>query len=273
MKELNVSWHLDNNCPGEFKPDLPNSKSRRKMEKIASFSSLKPSQPPERLPALNYSMLKDPALRKKLADLGIPSHGNRQMLERRHKEWLTIWNANCDSANPKKKSELKRDLDIWERAQGTLASSTSRAAVLGSQIKDKDFDGEVWAAKHDDSFRDLIARARRSRDKVKGRVTELPTEAAMDTHVEGPLTKSAVVIDPEMKQSYASSSPKDPNPLPKLLSSHEVYGRVDSQPKPPDIPNVARNMPVELVGSDLDSDIIITGSASTEPPKASPSVS
>ena len=112
-------------------------------------------------------MLKEPQLRKKLQELGISTAGSRQMLERRHKEWMTIWNANCDSLHPRRKADLLHDLDVWERTLGTRAPTSSRSIHLGTQIKDKDFDGAAWAAKHDTSFRDLIASARKNRPKVR----------------------------------------------------------------------------------------------------------
>lgn len=115
-----------------------------------------------RLPAVNYSMLKEQALRKKLSEAGISSQGPRNLLERRHKEWITLWNANCDSAQPKKRSQLLQDLDVWEKTQGTRVMTGSKGAQIAAAIKDKDFDGVAWAAKHESSFKDLIASARKS---------------------------------------------------------------------------------------------------------------
>lgn len=91
------------------------------------------------------------------------------MLERRHREWVMIWNANCDSQRPRRRADLKHDLDVWERTLGSragtsLAAGTANAA--GAQIRDKDFDGAAWATKHQGSFRDLIADARRTRSRA-----------------------------------------------------------------------------------------------------------
>jgi len=107
-----------------------------------------------------------------MTELGLSTAGNRQMLERRHQEWVHIWNANCDSANPKKRSELLHDLNVWERTIGSRAPTSSRAAQVGAQIKDKEFDGAAWGAKHDTSFRDLIANARRSKVRAEGRTPQ-----------------------------------------------------------------------------------------------------
>lgn len=112
---------------------------------------------PARIPQLNYSLLKENALRKKLQDLGIPSWGSRQLLTRRHVEWVNLWNSNCDSARPLSKRELLKELETWERSQGGSAPNT--AAV----VMKKDFDGQGWASSNKDQFDALIANARRKR--------------------------------------------------------------------------------------------------------------
>lgn len=165
MKPQLVDKHIDTTCPGSPQPQSSSSTApKSSLPTILSFdqSTQAPARAPERLPSLNYSVMKDVALRKKMSELGISTFGPRQLLEKRHKEWVTVWNANCDSARPKKRSELLQDLNVWERTLGSQAPTMSRSANLGAQIKDKDFDGAAWAAKHNDSFKDLIANARRS---------------------------------------------------------------------------------------------------------------
>lgn len=112
----------------------------------------------ERLPKLNYSLFKENALRKKLNELGIRASGPKAVLERRHTEWVNLWNANCDSSRPRSKKELLQDLDVWERTQGTLAPAS---AGSGGSLMRKDFDGAAWAASHHSDFQTLIADARR----------------------------------------------------------------------------------------------------------------
>jgi E3 ubiquitin-protein ligase RAD18 len=107
-------------------------------------------------------MVKDNALRKKLGDMGISAAGSRQLMERRYTEWVTLWNANCDSKIPKGKGELKRELDVWERTQGGGAPVASRMNT-GGNIRDKDFDGLAWSKNNDESFKQLVAEARKKK--------------------------------------------------------------------------------------------------------------
>ena len=117
-----------------------------------------PKLPMERLPQLNYSLLNDNALRKKLASLGIPTHGQRGLMVRRHTEWVNLVNSNCDSKKPKGKRELLLELDVWERSQGRQIANHG---LSGSSVMDKDFDGAEWASKHGSNFQKLITEARK----------------------------------------------------------------------------------------------------------------
>ncbi|KAB8297729.1 hypothetical protein EYC80_001531 [Monilinia laxa] len=127
-----------------------------------SFPSSKPVKRPERLPVVNFSLIKDQALKKKLIDLGISAAGGREMMRKRLTEYTTIWNANCDAKTPRGVAQLKRDLESWER---TLGSRAPQPSALSAHIKDKDFDAKAWVSEHRDNFKDLIAQARQNKSK------------------------------------------------------------------------------------------------------------
>ena len=131
----------------------------------------KPPKKPDQLPHLNYSLFKDSALRKKLQELGVSAQGSRPLLEKRHTEWVTLWNSNCDSSRPRKKIDLLRELDVWERTQGVPSSSS--AINPAGHLLHKDFDSPGWATKHDLSFQNLIASARRNLEGVKRKPVEI----------------------------------------------------------------------------------------------------
>ena len=161
-----INGHLDT-CVGE--------RSSSKTKNISSFTDASPlattnpklQRPyfePTPLPTLNYSLLNDTNLRKKLKDLGISYTGSRPVLERRHREWLTLWNANCDASKPRSKAELLRELDTWERIQ--VGQGPSRNHTLGSgglPITSRDFDSAAWSSKHGSAYRSLIEEAGRNK--------------------------------------------------------------------------------------------------------------
>lgn len=135
------------------KPAFPTVLQTRKID---------PS-PPTRLSQLNYAMMKETALRKKLQEIGIPNWGSKDLMKRRHIEWLNIYNSNCDSDASVRKThrQLLRELDEWEQTQGGRANNRE------SKIMKKDFDGEGYAKSHKTEFEDLIARARQKRATPK----------------------------------------------------------------------------------------------------------
>ena len=137
------------------------SPSRPNSFNIAS-SARQPPKAMDRLPQLNYSLLKDNALRKKLSELGIPNGGPRALVIRRHIEWVNLVNANCDSRKPRSKRELLHELDVWDKTQGRQILNGSGSVGVASSVMNKDFDGAAWAASHDNDFQALIARARKN---------------------------------------------------------------------------------------------------------------
>lgn len=183
MKEWQVFKHLES-CTG---PPSPNTNNNNTSSDPSTFSTpfRKPSTTTlDRLPAINYSMLKETALRRKLSELGISTTGTRALLEKRHKEWITLWNANCDAAKPKKRRELLKDLEVWEKTQGGGGGSAGRGG--GVMVKDKEFDGRAWGTKHGDEFRELIESARRSRAQAAAGETKDKVDQEQQAEVEEP---------------------------------------------------------------------------------------
>ncbi|KAJ5873952.1 uncharacterized protein N7529_002382 [Penicillium soppii] len=176
---------------------FPHLNVHQQEEELPAKTPIKPAtfgfdKQPERLPAINYSILKENALRKKLGELGIPAWGPKQLLHKRHTEWMNLWNANCDSKIPKSKRDLLQELDIWEKTQGGLATGPS-PFVSSSNVMRKDFDAKGWSSSHDDDFKRLIANARR---KVGAKPKSAsPETAALAPQVNGSLVEPVLDID------------------------------------------------------------------------------
>lgn len=164
MREEFVFPHTDT-CTGIRSPSPAPTKFCPRQNPQPSKET--PTPPPERLPQLNYSLLKDTALKKKLADLRIPNWGPRGLLIRRHGEWTALWNANCDARLPRGRKELLADLDRWERSQGGLAPAGG--GFVGAGVMAKGFDGVEWGRRNGDEFRELVARARGGRKAGQSR--------------------------------------------------------------------------------------------------------
>ena len=208
MKEEAVFPHLDR-CDGKPVKESP---PRYKLPQPHHSNSVKSQQqrtasPAKHLPHLNYSLLKDGPLKKKLQELNIPTWGNRQLLIRRHTQWVDIYNANSDSPRPKPERQLLKDLDVWERTQGGHATGQGQTGPVG--VMRKDFDGIEWTGKHKDQFSDLIAQARAKRKSAAPAETKAEEEKPKEDVMEG-------VVASEAPQTNGDATPKATPSLTKI---------------------------------------------------------
>ncbi|NWS91390.1 RAD18 ligase, partial [Toxostoma redivivum] len=102
--EQYINKHLDGCLSREEKKDsLRSSAHKRKlMSKVV------------------YNLLSDRDLRKKLKEHGLSTSGTRQQLIRRHQEFVHMYNAQCDSLNPKPVAEVVKELEKNEKIRVQL---------------------------------------------------------------------------------------------------------------------------------------------------------
>ena len=151
-------------------------------------NSRPPPKPMERLPQLNYSLLKDGALRKKLSEIGISNTGPRALLIRRHTEWINLVNSNCDSTKPRTKRELLHELDVWDKTQGRQVLNSLSGGYKAASVMSKEFDGAAWATNHDQDFQSLIAKAR---TKLKQEDEKAPSDKKPDINHRMPISEGS----------------------------------------------------------------------------------
>ncbi|NXV40992.1 RAD18 ligase, partial [Uria aalge] len=104
IPEQYINKHLDSCLTRDEKKDsLRSSAHKRKpMSKVV------------------YNLLSDRDLRKKLKEHGLSTHGTRQQLIKRHQEFVHMYNAQCDSLNPKSVAEVVKDLEKNEKIRVQL---------------------------------------------------------------------------------------------------------------------------------------------------------
>ncbi|KAI7300778.1 DNA repair protein rad18 [Hortaea werneckii] len=261
MKPEQMDSHLDR-CEDEKKAATTRAKSHTP---VANPFGSRPSprqrnaRPEERLAEFNYSLLKEIGMRKKLEELGIPAWGNKQLMVRRHVEWVNLWNANCDSRQPRTKRELLSELDTWERTQGGRAPGGQ--ASFAANVMKKDFDGAGWASKNKDEFSRLIADAKRKKGAQATVNSPAKAEAGSGQDAEQPLSNGEKPDGPE------SSLPQNQAPAP--AQSESPFARdFDNATDPKSSPN-HRPRP-EDVGPNHPSEAETT-SSHNQPPLPPPS--
>ncbi|NWW43439.1 RAD18 ligase, partial [Pedionomus torquatus] len=107
IPEQYINKHLDSCLSREEKKDsLRSSAHKRKpMSKVV------------------YNLLSDRDLRKKLKEHGLSTQGTRQQLVKRHQEFVHMYNAQCDSLNPKSVAEVVKELERNEKMRVQLEIS------------------------------------------------------------------------------------------------------------------------------------------------------
>ncbi|TIA29392.1 DNA repair protein rad18 [Aureobasidium pullulans] len=177
MKEETVFNHIGTSActsPSQKQKQPPRSTTTTNQTPQPSAT---PKPIPDRLAELNYSLLNDKALRKKLAELGIPSTGSKALLSRRHTEWVNLWNANVDAGAPRTKRELLDELRKWDRSIGREPDQFGTS----NQVMKKDFDAKAWSSGNKDDFTRLIEQARQGRNKQKASTQPEDGEATKET--------------------------------------------------------------------------------------------
>ncbi|NXW07279.1 RAD18 ligase, partial [Fregetta grallaria] len=104
IPEQYINKHLDSCLTREEKKDsLRSSAHKRKpMSKVV------------------YNLLSDRDLKKKLKEHGLSTRGTRQQLIKRHQEFVHMYNAQCDSLNPKSVAEVVMELEKNEKIRVQL---------------------------------------------------------------------------------------------------------------------------------------------------------
>ncbi|KAF2838756.1 DNA repair protein rad18 [Patellaria atrata CBS 101060] len=217
MKEEAVFQHLER-CDEEMEEEKNGKVQSRSTTKKPS-TSLDPQSnqharpPPARISQLNYSLLNETQLRKKIKESGIPNWGPRQLLQRRHIEWVNLWNSNCDSSKPRSKRELLQELDTWERSQGGNAPGgfNPSGTVSTSSVMRKDFDGAGWAKNNQNQFSQLIAEARKKRNKPP---SEEEKKDVRHSNINGDVTSRTPDNSHSLQPSLFESSQLSPSLVP-----------------------------------------------------------
>ncbi|CCH42004.1 Postreplication repair E3 ubiquitin-protein ligase RAD18 [Wickerhamomyces ciferrii] len=130
------------------------------------FQPKEPTTDLKKLTKLDFSSLSNSALKQRLTKLELPVTGTRNQMEARYNEYLILWNANCDSINPKNPKILRKSLSQWENSLKFKNNSGD----------DKQLDKNSW--------NQLISQAKKSALKVKKDNKDEEDDEKNDTNVD-----------------------------------------------------------------------------------------
>ncbi|XP_074692294.1 E3 ubiquitin-protein ligase RAD18 isoform X2 [Strix aluco] len=209
IPEHYINKHLDSCLTREEKKDsLRSSAHKRKpMSKVV------------------YNLLSDRDLKKRLKEHGLSTHGTRQQLIKRHQEFVHMYNAQCDSLNPKSVAEVVKQLEKNEKIRVQLeCNKPSENSLTFTKDQTEEEIDEIhtdYRNKHRSEFQFLVDQVN-SRWKKSGKrktenaqnkevitVKELPaaTEHKEERHTAIVLGKAQIVKSetPDGKRSESQS--------------------------------------------------------------------
>ncbi|XP_053932744.1 E3 ubiquitin-protein ligase RAD18 isoform X3 [Cuculus canorus] len=123
-----------------------------------------------------YNLLSDRDLKKKLKEHGLSTHGTRHQLIRRHQEFVHMYNAQCDSLNPKSVAEVVKELETNEKIRVQLESNkTGETSLTFTKDQTEEEIDEIhtdYRNKHKSEFQFLMDQVNNRWKKSGKRKTE-----------------------------------------------------------------------------------------------------
>ncbi|NXU41519.1 RAD18 ligase, partial [Drymodes brunneopygia] len=203
-----INKHLDSCLSREEKKDsLRSSAHRRKlMSKVV------------------YNLLSDRDLRRKLKEHGLSTSGSRQQLIKRHQEFVHMYNAQCDSLNPKSVAEVVKELEKNEKIRAQLeCNKPGENSLTFTKDQTEEEIDEIHAEyrkRHRSEFKFLVdqvnkrwkktgeRKAESAQNKEEVTVKELPaaTEPGEEHHTAAVVPGKAQALQSEIPDGHRSES-------------------------------------------------------------------
>ena len=150
--EKNVNSHLDKCLTGQ--PTEINATTKKNVSKNRMKT----------IPLPVFHLLKDSDIKKRLKDHGLQFKGDRNVLTKRLKNFIVLWNSQCDLENPLTKLEIVMKV---QRDENKLSRIPQQQSSLNYDAKSDpkviETQQKAYVEKNRDQFSKLIAKARASK--------------------------------------------------------------------------------------------------------------
>lgn len=177
------------------------------------------------LSKLVYHLLSDKEIKKKLKQHGLSVTGERQSLIRRHKNFVTLYNANCDSLEPKTVEDLVLEIERQEIEERLNSAPKQIQVNKKSDITDIERECQTYVKQHQSQFNDLIhdIQQRHLGQKTVKQEIEDTTESGDSISLLQP-NQSAYQSDTETEKTIANAEEVCPEGriVPETLLSNKI---------------------------------------------------
>lgn len=213
VSEQHINKHLDMCLSRDDKKEGLRSGGRRKA-----------------MPKLVYTLISVPKLKKMLKECHLSAQGSREQLVRRHQDFTHIYNAQCDSLNPKSAEDIAKEIENNERLRNQLDGKRKPVIVTTKNQTAEEIEGlhSIYRKQHSSEFSRLIA-------QVRGRL-----ETSKKTQVRHEEGQSAEETD--SKAAHSIQNPTQPlisTPLKAKTDVKDVMVKVSSRSSSPTISDVS----------------------------------
>ncbi|XP_072239255.1 E3 ubiquitin-protein ligase RAD18 isoform X2 [Leuresthes tenuis] len=167
-----INRHLDICLSSEEKKESLRSKKRHPMAKLV------------------YNLLSVQDLKRRLKENHLSMQGSRDQLVRRLQDFIHLYNAQCDSLNPKSVEEIAKEVEASEKIRNQLQGKAKPVMVFSKNQSEKEIEEmhSNYRKQHSSDFTRLIS-------QVRGRL-----EATKQARV-----KQEVIVEKENAKESCSS--------------------------------------------------------------------
>ncbi|XP_019736961.1 E3 ubiquitin-protein ligase RAD18 [Hippocampus comes] len=206
-----INKHLDM-CltSGEKKESLRSSlgKARRPMGKLV------------------YNLLSLQELKRRLKEWNLSLKGSRDQLIKRHKEFVHIYNAQCDSLNPKSVEEIVKEVEATEKIKNQLHDKVKPVMVFSKNHSEEEIDEvhSTYRKQHSNDFSRLVAQVRGRLDTT--RQTQIKEAAGGEDAEQTPSAAQGAESKTCLDLKSEGEEEKEPSPRGIFYSNSPTYSDV-----------------------------------------------
>ncbi|XP_029134779.1 E3 ubiquitin-protein ligase RAD18 isoform X2 [Labrus bergylta] len=109
-----------------------------------------------------YNLLSLQELKRRLRECHLSMQGSRDQMIKRHREFVQIYNAQCDSLNPKSAEDIAKEVEANEKIKNQLQGKAKPVMVFSKKQSEEEIE-EVhsnYRKQHSSDFSRLIAQVR-----------------------------------------------------------------------------------------------------------------
>ena len=190
--QKNVNSHLDR-CLAEQNGEVSSKPTRAK-------NNMKPMSHPV------FHLLKDKDIKKRLRDEGLECWGDKNTMIKRLKNFIVIWNSQCDLDEPMSRMQMVMTLQKEERElQNQKHSSTETELNYDAKTDPKVIatQQKAYVEKHKSTFAKLIEKAKASKTKPTESSTKAKSSAPILTQDKN--ESDIITLDEELDDEISSN--------------------------------------------------------------------